>query len=85
MRPQILKINVPVLVSCYQYQVSCRIVSECTIKNLLWYSQPFIFFLTYERNQKDRALDYTRSERLASDKHSSLLGPFVTYEENKVL
>jgi hypothetical protein len=32
-----------------------------------------------------RALDYTRSERLASDKHSSLLGPFISYEENEVV
>jgi hypothetical protein len=30
-------------------------------------------------------LHYTRLERLASDKYSSLLGPFVRYEENKVL
>jgi hypothetical protein len=28
-------------------------------------------------------LDYSRLERLASDKHSSLLGPFVSYEENE--
>ncbi len=26
-----------------------------------------------------------QAERLARDKHSSLLGPFITYEENKVL
>jgi hypothetical protein len=30
-------------------------------------------------------LHYTRLKRLARDKHSSLLGPFITYEENKVL
>jgi hypothetical protein len=30
-------------------------------------------------------LQYTRLERLARVKHSSLLGPFVSYEENKVL
>ena len=28
---------------------------------------------------------YTRLERLATDKHSSLLDPFVSYEENEVL
>jgi hypothetical protein len=28
---------------------------------------------------------YTRLERLARDKHSSLLRPFISYEENKVL
>jgi len=30
-------------------------------------------------------LYYTRLERLARDKHYSLLGPFVSYEENEVL
>jgi hypothetical protein len=30
-------------------------------------------------------LDYTKSEKLASDKHFSLLGAFVSYEETKVL
>ncbi len=29
-------------------------------------------------------LDYGKSENLASDKHSSLLGAFVSYEETKV-
>jgi hypothetical protein len=29
-------------------------------------------------------LHYTRLERLAADKHSSLLSPFVSYKENKV-
>jgi hypothetical protein len=28
---------------------------------------------------------YTKLERLARDKDSSLLGPFVSYEENEVL
>ncbi len=32
-----------------------------------------------------RVLHYTRLERLASDKHSSILGPFMSYEENEVL
>ncbi len=30
-------------------------------------------------------LYYARQERLATDKHSSFLGPFVSYEENKLL
>ncbi len=30
-------------------------------------------------------LHYTRLERLASDKDSSLLGQFLSYEENEVL
>jgi hypothetical protein len=30
-------------------------------------------------------LHYTILERLARDKHSSLLGPFVSMEENEVL
>ncbi len=28
---------------------------------------------------------YTRLERLGSDKHSSIMCPFVSYEENEVL
>ncbi len=28
---------------------------------------------------------YTRLEKFARDKHSSLVGPFVSYKENKVL
>ncbi len=49
------------------------------------YSQHLIFFITYECAQLARVLDYATSERLANDKHSSLLGPFVNYEENEVL
>ncbi len=49
------------------------------------YSQHFIFFVTCEWVQQARVLQYTRLERLARDKHSSLLGPFVSYEENGVL
>jgi hypothetical protein len=44
-----------------------------------------IFFVTYHWTQQARVLHYTRLERLARDKHSSLLGPFVSYEENEVL
>jgi hypothetical protein len=44
----------------------------------------FLFFLTYEYLQQARALEYTRPETLASDKHSNLLGLFVTCEENNM-
>jgi len=30
-------------------------------------------------------LHYTKLEKLTSDKHSSLLDPFVNYEENQML
>ncbi len=48
-------------------------------------SQHFIFFLNYELAQYVRVLHYTRPEKLDKDKHSCLLGPFVSYEENEVL
>ncbi len=48
------------------------------------YSQNFIFFATLELAQKDRALHYTRLERFARDKHSSILGLIISYEENEV-
>jgi hypothetical protein len=35
--------------------------------------------------EKARVLHYTRIEMLAREKHSSLLGPFLRYEENEVL
>ena len=41
------------------------------------------FLQTYGWAQSATALDYTRLE--AGDKHSSLLGPLVTNEENYVL
>ncbi len=49
------------------------------------YSQHFIFFVTYELAIITTVLHYTKLERLAMDKHSSLLGIFVSYEENEVL
>ncbi len=49
------------------------------------YSQHFIFFVTYEWTKKARMLHYAGLESLARDKYSSLLGPFVSYEENDVL
>ncbi len=45
--------------------------------------QHFIFFLTYVWAQYAEALDYTRSERPARDKHSRLLGQFVSYKKMK--
>ncbi len=44
-----------------------------------------IFFVTYEKFQKTRVLDNTRQEKLASDEHSNLFDPIITYKENKVL
>ncbi len=44
------------------------------------YLQHSIFFITYDWARQGRVLHYTRL-----DKHSSLLGAFVSNEENKVL
>ncbi len=41
----------------------------------------FIFFATEEWAQAARVFDHTRLERLARDKRSSLLGPFVSYKK----
>ncbi len=46
------------------------------------YSQHFVFFVTNHWTQKARVLHYTSLERLARDKHSNLLNPFISYEEN---
>jgi hypothetical protein len=43
-----------------------------------------IFLVTFEWAQEARMLQYTRFKRWAKDKHSSLLGPIVSYEEDKV-
>ncbi len=48
------------------------------------HSQHFFFFAIYKWPEQDRVLHYTRRERLVRDKHSSLLAPFVSYEENEV-
>jgi hypothetical protein len=53
--------------------------------DLVLYSQHLIFFVTYECAKKARVLHYTRLQRLATDKHSNLSVPFVSYDENKVL
>ncbi len=46
--------------------------------------QQFIFFATYECAQEARVYNYNRLEKLAMDKHSSLLGPLICYDENEV-
>jgi hypothetical protein len=42
------------------------------------YSQHFNIFMTYKSAQKARVLYYRILEKLARDKHSSLLDPFVS-------
>ncbi len=49
------------------------------------FSEHFFFSVSYKWAQKTTVLHYTRLKRLVRDKHSSLLGPFITYEENKFL
>jgi hypothetical protein len=49
------------------------------------YSQHYIFFITYESAHWPKLLDNIKLERLASDKHSNLLGLFISYKENEVL
>ncbi len=48
------------------------------------YFQHFLFFSSYEYFQQARVLYYTRPKKLASDKQSNLLDPFVSYEQNNV-
>jgi hypothetical protein len=66
----------------------CLTVLRTFVRILLrmfWeYSQHFIFIVTYEWAQWVRVLHYTRLKRLAKDKLSSLLDPFVSYKENKL-
>jgi len=69
--------------------------TDTTIPNIvhnLWWligirqkSQHLIFFVTYKWVQKAKVLYYTWLERLARDKHCSLLGLLVNYEENGML
>ncbi len=49
------------------------------------YLHHLIFFVTYEWAQQARVLQYTWPERVASEKHTKLLGPFISYKENRVL
>jgi len=44
-----------------------------------------VFIVTYELAQKARVFHTTRLERLASNKHSNLLGLFVSYDDKEVL
>jgi hypothetical protein len=48
------------------------------------FSQTSLSFEITNRHKKATALCYTRLERLARNKHSSLMGPFESYEENAV-
>ncbi len=49
------------------------------------YSQYFNVFVAYEWAQSAVVLHYTRLEKLAEDKHSSLLALLISYEEKEVL
>ncbi len=48
------------------------------------YSQNLIFFVTYEWAQYVSVLHHTKLEKIVRDKLSSLLGLFVSYEENEM-
>jgi hypothetical protein len=51
----------------------------------MWlHSKPLIFYANYDWVQLHRVLYYISLERLAGEKHSSLLGPFISNEEHKV-
>ncbi len=54
-------------------------------KNLGPYSQHFVFFVTYESAQYTTVFHKTRLLRLSSNKHTNLLGLFVSYDGNEVL
>ncbi len=49
------------------------------------YSHYSIFFITYLRAQLNIVLHYSKIERVAKDKHSSLLDLFISYKENELL
>jgi hypothetical protein len=59
-----------------QFAITCSLVR---------FSQHLIFFVTYESIQYSRVLHYIWLERPASDKQSSLLGPFINYGGNYVI
>ncbi len=44
------------------------------------YSQYSIFFVTYESAQYGRLFHNSKLERFTSNKHSNLLGQFLSYE-----
>jgi hypothetical protein len=50
------------------------------IKEMGPYSQSFIFVITYEWPNK-QVLNYTSLEKLARDKYSGFLGPFIRYKK----
>ncbi len=45
----------------------------------------FLLFYSMGPWPNPQALDYVALEKSARNKHSSSLGPFIKYEENKVL
>jgi hypothetical protein len=61
------------------------------LRSLLWLMCPitagdvFTTFHFITNGSNKLLLHYTRQENLTKDKHSILLGPFVSSEENKVL
>jgi hypothetical protein len=54
------------------YNTKSNLAVKCCLDHGL-YTQHFIFFLAYGWAQRARVLYLTRLERLAGDKHSSLL------------
>jgi hypothetical protein len=64
--------------SIHRFLLPLKLLQKWCI--LLWaqgiYSQHFISFVTYQWSHEARVLHYTRLDRLARDKHSSLLVPF---------
>ncbi len=49
------------------------------------YSHHSILFVNYQLSEQAIVLDCIQPERLTADQNTSLLGQFVSYEENKVL
>jgi len=48
------------------------------------YPQHVIFFVASKRAHQARVLNCAKLERIARDKHSSLLGQFLGYRENEM-
>jgi hypothetical protein len=66
-------------------KVKCWEYNSGTIFITLHFLCNFISLITYKWTQYASLLLYTRLGRLARDKYSSLLGPFLSCEENKML
>jgi hypothetical protein len=66
-------------------ELAVGVLQGVALKVQVPYSQHFIFFVTYEGANKYVLHYYIRLERLFGEKHSSLLDPFVSYKEKKVL